>query len=101
MSQPKSIKAYTDCEKQFELAAASERGIAITFESRGEATRFMQKMNMYRVLLRKQSRQVYEVTDPKYGISPFDHFQLTKDKENDCRVMIKPYNLDVVKVEKL
>lgn len=101
MTPPKSLGAYTDCEEYFEKAAASEKGIGLTLETPGMALRFRQKMNSYRIVLRKQSKAIYEIGEPKYNTSPYDAYELTIDKENDCRVLIRKYRMSVAKVEEL
>lgn len=101
MSQPRALAAFSDCEEYFERALNSPNGIAVTLDTAGLAVQFKAKMNTYRERLRKQSRQVYEPTDPQYGVSPYDKFKLTTDQTNDCRVLIRPYNIAVKSVEEL
>lgn len=101
MPQPKSIAAYSDCEEQFERAITSVHGVAVSLDTPGSATQFIQKMNTYRERLRKQSRGIYPPDDPRYGTSPYDQFKLTIDKENPSRVLIKPYRINVLGVEEL
>lgn len=101
MTAPKSLAAYEDCEKLFEQAAETEKGIAVVLETAGMAVKFRQKMNAYRVLLRKQSKLLREPTDPQYGMSPYDAFELALDPKNDCRVLIRKYRMTVAKIEEL
>jgi len=98
---PKSIAAYADCEEHFERALGAARGLAITLATSGEAHNLRHKMNTYRERLRKQSRLVYPEGDPRHGVSPYDHFKLTIDKENPCRILITEHRIDVMKVEEL
>ena len=91
MTAPKSVAAYGDCEEHFQRALNSANGIAVTLEAPGMATRFRQKMNSYRALLRRQSQKVYEPSDPRFNTSPYDAYALVEDKENFCRVLIRKY----------
>jgi len=101
MSTPKSLAAYDDCLEQFERALASERGVAITLASSSEATRFVQRANAYRVLLRDRNKHVYEMGHAMHGLSPYDKFKIARDPDDDCRVLIKPYDQKIAKVEDL
>ncbi len=101
MTAPKSIAAYGDCEEYFEKAASSEKGIAVTVNSPGMAVKFRQKMNAYRVLLRKQSRALHELNDPRHGTCPYDAYELSIDPEDESRVFIRKYQMSAVKVEEL
>ncbi len=101
MGTSKDISTYHDCEEFFEQALGHERGIAVTQESPGHAQRFMQRMNAYRVALRKSSQQVYPLGHELHNKSPYDIFILRKDPENSSRVLIQPTNSKPVKVESL
>ena len=101
MTQPKSLDAYRDCEEYFERAAASTNGIAITLDNPSGAIRFRLKMNSFRVLLRKQSKEVRQPEDPQYGLSPYDSYELSIDKDDPCRVLVRRYNLRIKKLEEL
>lgn len=101
MTMPKSLAAYTDCEEFFEKAATSPNGLGVTLESPGMAVKFRQKMNAYRVLLRKQSKTLFEPDDPKFGLSPYDAYELSIDRDNNCRVLVRKYRVSVSKVEQL
>lgn len=101
MTSPRSLGAYSDCEEYFEKAAASANGLAVSLEDPGMAVKFRQKMNAYRVLLRKQSKQIRPADDPQYGVSPYDAFELSLDPEDSCRVLIRKYRMRVAKVEEL
>lgn len=101
MTAPKSLDAYNDCEEYFERAAKSEKGIAATMASPGLAVKFRQKMNAYRVLLRKKAKEIYPPDHGSYGTSPYDAYELSIDPDNDCRVLIRKYRIAVTKVEDL
>lgn len=101
MTLPKSIGAYGDCEEHFARAAASERGIAIRLADPQLATRFKQRMNVYRVMLRRQSSKAFPPDDPRYGVSPYDSLQLTTDPNDPDRVLIRPYSLEIQSIEEL
>lgn len=101
MVMPKSIDAYDDCEVHFERALLAPNGIAVTVATPAEAHKFRLKMNTYREKIRKNSRKIYELDDNRYGVSPYDKFRLTIDKDNPCRVFIQTHRIEVSKVEEL
>lgn len=101
MSTPKSVDAYKDCEDHFERALASPKGIALVLATNAEATRFVQRANAFRVLLRQRAKQIYPQDHPLYGLSPYDKLKVARDPENDCRILIKSYDQTVVSVEEL
>lgn len=101
MPLPKSTQAYQDCERHFQSALESDNGIALTLETPGQATRLIQRMNTYRAILRKQSKEVYEPDHAQWGTSPFDAFSLKQDPANLARVLIQNYSQRVLKIETL
>ena len=101
MPPPKAAEAYQDCEEHFARALAAPRGIAITVSESGRAIQLMQKLNHYRERLRKESKKVYPSDHPQHNSSIYDKLQVTKDSENPCRVLIKPYVIAVESVEEL
>lgn len=100
MTAPKSLGAYKECEEYFEQALGTE-GIAITLPSPKETTRLAHKMNTYRSLLRKKNKDIYPEGHNLHGMSPYDSYQVTKDPEDPCRLLIREYKTTVVKVERL
>lgn len=101
MTQPKSIEAYRDCEEKFEEALNSQYGIAVTLSDAGLAIRFIQKMNAYRTMLRKKNKEIYSPDDPHYNTSPYDAYKVSQDKNDKTRVLIRKYEIKVVKTEPL
>lgn len=101
MAQPRSLTAYAECEEFFERALSASAGIAVRLETSSLATQFIQKMNTYRVRLRRESERVYPQEDPRRNTCPYDHFKLGKDPADPTRVLIKPYRIAVLGVEDL
>ncbi len=101
MPPSQNLAAYSDCVEHFERALSSEKGIALTLPSKGEAIRMSQRLHACRDLHRKQSRKVYPEDHPSYGKTDWDHFKVSKDPDNDCRLLIQPYSQNVLTVEEL
>ncbi len=96
-----SADAYKDCEDHFATALNSERGIGLRLSAPGLVTQLAQKLNTYRERLRKDSRKVYPSDDPRHGVSIYDKLQVAKDPDDPCRLLIRPYSIQVQAVEKL
>lgn len=77
MGTPKHLSAYGREEEILLRALESERGVAVEFASKGLATHFRQRVNAFRVLLRKQSTTIYQPEDEAYNKSQFDHLLLS------------------------
>jgi hypothetical protein len=101
MPLPKSADAYREVEDYFDRALKAPKGIAVTVASPGQAVQLAQKLNHYRERLRKDSKKVYDPNHPAYGVSIYDKLQVKKDPDNDCRVIIRTYEITAVKVEEL
>jgi hypothetical protein len=67
MTLSKSLDSYHDCDKHFNDALASERGIVIECGDKGQAVRLRTRLNFYRSLVRKQNLRVYPEDHPMYG----------------------------------
>lgn len=94
---------YNDAEEYFEKAKASERGIAIDFDTAGQATHFMQKLNAFRVKQRKTNCKVYDQDHPMFNRTPWDDIIVRKDPEDETRstVLLQPAQLRVKQVREL
>lgn len=101
MPPPRSIEAYQDCQEYWEKALDTPRGLGLTLETQGQATRFRMRMNMLRDKLRKQSRDIFPEGDPRHGRTPFDGLEVRADPENAKRVLIRPVATNVTKEEEL
>ena len=94
---------YTDSEDYFEQALASARGIAVDFDTAGQATHFMQKLNAFRVKQRRTNAKVYPDEHPLHNKTPWDNIIVRKDPEDESRstVLLQPATLQVKKVREL
>lgn len=99
MSMSKTLGAYVDCEDYWTRAQSAPRGIGVTLDSPGHAKRLIQRLNAYRVLLRKRAQEIYPPGDPKWGVSVYDTMRASVDPNNPARVLIQP--MADAKVEEL
>lgn len=90
MTMAQNLGAYADCEAYWDKALAASRGIAITMDSAGQAKRLIQRLNAYRVLLRKRNQEIYPAGDPRWGVSIYDGHRASLDPDNPARVLIRP-----------
>lgn len=67
-----SILAYEDVKGYFEKALASEKGLMLTFATKGRAVHFRQRGYKFRSLDRIRNTELYPEGDPMYGKSPYD-----------------------------
>lgn len=96
-----SIASYRDCEEHFETALESPNGIAIELETKGMATRMMQRLNTCRKLHRERSQEIHTPDSPNYGVSAWDHLVVKRDPDNEHRVLITPQRTKVLGVTAL
>lgn len=99
MSISQNINSYSDCEEAFNAAIGQAKGVRIHRESKGHATRFMQRLNTYRTLLRKQSKEIYENGDARYNASIYDPFIVRRDSEDESAVVIEPFQKKDLRIE--
>mgnify|MGYP007100066320 CR=1 FL=1 len=93
MALTNAIAAYEDCDKLFERALESEKGIRVCLGQNSKAARYLQmRLNHYRTLLREESRRQYDRTDPQYGKSIYDklYCRLSEDTTGEWWVYIDP-----------
>lgn len=85
MSLPNQIAAYSDCESLYAAAARDRRGAQARFRTFGDANNFRMRLNHYRVLLRKESCRVFQLTDPQFNRSEYDAFvnRIVHDEDTD------------------
>jgi hypothetical protein len=77
LSLPNNLSAYEDCLKYYDDASAAPKGIRIPVDSDGEAHHLRLRLNHTRVLLRDETKRVFERADPRWGKSEFDRFRVT------------------------
>ena len=99
MSLPEQMAAYNDCYEFFERAQASTKGIRIPVADEPAARYLRIRMNMSRVLERREAMRLYEKHDPRYAKSVNDKFRVTfrPAAENDGTywVYIEPWSAEI------
>jgi hypothetical protein len=101
MPLPKSIDSYRDCEEFLDKALAKPKGMAFTLETQGQAQRLIQRMNTFRAILRKNSREVYPPESPQHGTSIYDSLKISHDSDKPGRILVQPYSTAILKEEEL
>lgn len=96
-----NINAYKDCQEYLDNALDSEEGISLELETKGMATRMMQRLNTCRKLYRERSKEMFQQSDPQWGVSPWDHLVVKKDPDNEVKVIITQQRIKVVGVTPL
>lgn len=68
-----SILAFPDCQRVFERAIDSKKGVRLTFKNERAAKTFAFRCNQFRKLDRKQNEKVYtEPAHTMHGASVYD-----------------------------
>lgn len=102
MTLTKSLEAYNDCDKHFNDAIASERGIVIECGDAGQAVRLRTRMNFYRALVRKQNAKVYPVEHPLHGSTQWEGITCRIDPATPHELVLLKGSMErVVKVRAL
>ena len=100
MALSKNLQSYSDCEVHFEAALEAENYIKLTFETKAITTRYHQRLNNYRVLLRERSRGIFPPHSPQYDTSPYDNLVVSRPKDEPCALYIRKANLTPISMEK-
>lgn len=91
----RTITSYADCQEYLDQALDHPDGIGISLDTKGMATRMIQRLNTCRKLYRERSREINGIESPNYNTSPWDHFVIKKDPEDDTRVLIKTERMKI------
>jgi len=102
---PEQPSAYEDCYDYYERAKASPKGIRVLFDNERDAGMFRMRMNMARVIQRREAMRIYARTDPAYGKSEFDSLKCavrpTAELDGRFWVYIEPWKSDNLGFEEL
>ena len=96
MALTDAIAAYEDCDKLFDRAINSEKGIRVCLGEGAEAKKaagyLRMRMNHFRQLQRKESMRVYDRSDPRYGKSEYDklYVRLAEDEAGEFWIYVDP-----------
>jgi len=92
MTAAQTIGAYTDCQNVFDRALAAERGIRIPFASKGDAVCQRNRLNHFRSMHRKLSKEILPKDHPEFGMSCYDPYMvsLREDTEGFWWIYIIP-----------
>ncbi len=98
--------AYEDCYELLNRAMAAPNGIraacGVGDDGIGVAYYLRTRLHYARTLARRESMQIYEETDPEYGISPYDHLVIKiKDGDGQWWVYIEPRRISPKRIEDL
>lgn len=69
------LSNYTDCQRAFEVAAASGSS-TVLFDRRGSAVHWRHRAYKFRALFREATDKAYEGTGREPMASPWDQFQI-------------------------
>lgn len=106
MSLPNALAAYEDCIEIFETAAAAPKGSRVLLESDARAKYLRMRLSQARVLLREESRRLYEPDDPRYGKCEYDNLHCrivpaAAPDEGKAWVYVEPRSLQILAVEEI
>jgi hypothetical protein len=95
MPFPNNITSYPDCQKLFDQALASERGIKVTWPSTDEAIFQAGRLNAFRVRHRKANGNIYPADHPLHAASEYDAIMVRRDDNVVELVKLSNTNLNV------
>lgn len=103
MALTEAIAAYTDCFEIYEAAHKSPKGVRVHIGDQKAAGIMRMRMNQARVLERKESKRLYDRTDPRYGKSENDKFRnrMLEDTEGEWWLYVEPWGLMGLEIEPL
>ena len=103
MALSDQIAAYDDCYDLFDKAMAHPKGVRAQFEDYPTAHHFRLRMNHSRILLRRESKRIYEAADPRWNKSEYDGLviRLREDEESKWWVYVERNGGQILAVETL
>ena len=99
MTLPLSRAAYADYYRIWDAAIADGSGIRLRVESYDSAIHHRMWLHKARAIHKEESRELYEPGDPRYGVSPYDHYMVTirpAPGEADFYLIISPRTLGIL-----
>ena len=87
-----SSASLVDCYELLDRALESEDGIRVATEKQSEARELQTRLCKARLVSRQRSTQIYDRSDPAYGISQYDVLVVRMPKQMDGKwwVRIEP-----------
>lgn len=76
MALSSNIAEYEDCREHLDRALSANVGIRITLPSKGEAIHLRQRLYKLRQLEKLKSTEIFEVGDPRRGVSVYDNLRV-------------------------
>lgn len=101
MTTPTSRLAYKPYYEILDRALASERGVRIRVSDRGAANQMRVRLHTARSLARDLSREMYDVGDPKHGISAYDELTVRVQNDGDDIVVVIEPNAILGEIEEI
>lgn len=103
MSLPTSLRAYEDCRKLFEAAAADAKGARALTGTYDSAVHLRSRMHYFRSLDRKANAEVYKPGHPMHGQSLYDVFvvQIIPDEDGQYWLYITSRASQILLIENL
>lgn len=99
MSQIKSLRAYTDCQKLFEAAMADPKGARCLVGTQDACTNMRTRMHYFRKLDRDANEATYPAGDPMHGTSMYDPYvvRILPDEDGSWWIYVEPRaNADMI-----
>lgn len=97
MSSPTTRGAYRDCYDLWDRAIDANNGIRFRVPTESAAINLRMRMHQSRSIIRDESRRMLDPSDPKYGISVYDPWQVLVRTEHDgIWVYIEPRSVPII-----
>lgn len=100
MTLPLSRAAYADYYRIWDAAIADVSGIRLRVESYDSAIYHRMWLHKARAIHKEESRELYELGDPRYNVSPYDHYMVTirpaPGEADDFYLIISPRTLGIL-----
>lgn len=103
MSLPTSLASYRDCQSLYEKAAKDPKGIRAKLGTYEACVQMRTRMHYFRTLDREANAKTYPEGHPTHGVSPFDDFVVTieRDEDGEYWLYITARSAKIITVESL
>lgn len=103
MSLPTSLRAYEDCRKLYEAAAADPKGARACLGTHESCINMRTRMHYFRSLDRDANAQMYPSGHHMHGVSAYDDYviQIMPDEDGQFWLYLQPRSARILHIEGL
>lgn len=87
--------SFEDCRSALDRALASPNGIRVSFETKGQAYRFRQRLNTFRAKDRARNTSIYPQDHPQHNRSVWDTLVFELSEAEPAVLLLPGHRLQI------